>query len=167
MKKEAEISEDGIYRYSLMRCWDTQLPTVLWVMLNPSTADAVQDDSTISCCIRFSRSWGYGSLEVGNLFAFRATDPNDLKSHPDPIGPFNDERLKDMAKRADIVIAAWGDHGIRILPGRIDQVMSLLGTEVHALNAPGRSFLTKNEQPRHPGRLPKTTKPRLWVESGT
>ena len=167
MKKTAEISEDGKYRYSLTRCWDVQRPTALWVMVNPSKANAVEDDPTITRCIGFSKAWGYGSMEVGNLFALVATDPNKLTDHPDPIGTFNDERLKDMVKRADIVIAAWGDNGIRHSSDRVDQVVPLLGPKVYALNVPGSPFLTKARQPRHPGRVHQTTTLKVWLEPGT
>jgi hypothetical protein len=164
MKRDAEISEDKVYRYSLKRCWDKQLPSVLWVMLNPSKADAYQDDHTITMCIHFSESWGYGKLEVGNLFALRSTDPTVLKDHPNHIGPLNDEWLKDMAKRADRVVAAWGDHG-STFPNRIRQVLPILGPEVYALSVPNESFLTKKQQPRHPSRVSKSADLKLWNPS--
>ena len=160
MKKGAELSEDGIYRYSLTRCWDEQLPTILWVMLNPSRADASRDDNTITRCINFSRSWGYGSLEVGNLFALRTPNPIELMGHPDPVGPLNDEWLKRMVGRCDMVIAAWGEPKIPILFSRIDQVMPLLGPEVYAVNASDRPLLTAGGEPRHPRILPISAKPK-------
>lgn len=85
MEKYACI--DGDYRYILGRKWDEKKPQVTFVMLNPSTADAQQDDPTLGKCIKFATSWDYGSLEVVNLFAYRATKPCELRKVSDPIGP--------------------------------------------------------------------------------
>ena len=86
----ADFDPTGVYRYSLWREWDARAPAVAFVMLNPSTADAGKDDPTIRRCASFARSWGYGSLEVVNLFAYRASEPKRLRQTPDPIGPAND-----------------------------------------------------------------------------
>ncbi len=79
MKKGAIISECGKYRYQLWRIWDESLPKVLFIMHNPSKADADNDDPTIRRCIGYAKFWGYGGIYVGNLFPYRATDPNELK----------------------------------------------------------------------------------------
>ena len=71
----AVFSDDMVYRYRLWRTWDPDLPTCLFIMLNPSTADHEQNDPTIRRCLDFAKQWGYGQLLVGNLFALRATDP--------------------------------------------------------------------------------------------
>lgn len=105
----AVLSDDGVYRYELGRRW-ADGPCDLWIMLNPSTADATLDDPTIRRCIGFSKGWGAGSLIVVNLFALRATDPAALLRHPDPVGPDNDERIADLAASAERVVAAWGAH---------------------------------------------------------
>src|SRR4028119_2392792 len=81
------------YRYALWRTWDAARPPVAFVLLNPSTADARRDDPTIRRCANFARTWGFGGLEVVNLFAFRATHPTDLKCAADPVGPQNDVHL--------------------------------------------------------------------------
>jgi hypothetical protein len=107
----AIISSCGSYRYRLERIWDRDLPKVAFIMLNPSTADADQDDPTIRRCIRFARDWGFGGLLVGNLFALRSTDPKALYDHADPIGPYNDDQLLSIAKSARKIICAWGTHG--------------------------------------------------------
>lgn len=83
----------------------------MFVGLNPSTADELLDDPTIRRCVAFARSWGYGALCMTNLFAFRATDPDVMKSADDPVGPENDQHLQDLANGASVVIAAWGVHG--------------------------------------------------------
>jgi hypothetical protein len=140
----AIIDPTGTYRYRLWRQWDRTQPRVAFVMLNPSTADAVTDDPTIRRCIRLAQSWGYGSVEVVNLFAYRATQPAVLRRVADPIGPKNDRYLLQTRRRARTIIAAWGNHGL--LGGRGRVVLRLLGNEAgwHCLG------MTKHGQPRHP-----------------
>jgi hypothetical protein len=82
------------YRYSLERTWDDSLPTVMWVMMNPSVADPVYDDPTVAKCRRYSEDWGAGRMLVGNTLVFRATDQRGLMTVPDPIGPDNDPTCK-------------------------------------------------------------------------
>ena len=79
MIKGAVISECGKYRYQLWRIWDESKPLLLWVMLNPSTADANENDATINKLIRITTKLGYGGFYVGNLYPYRATDPKELK----------------------------------------------------------------------------------------
>lgn len=105
----AEI--DGDYRYRLWRDVGGAGREVLWVMLNPSTADGQHNDATIRKCIRFSQLWGYGRFTVMNLFAFRATDPKDMKAAADPVGPRNDDVLAEGMARAKAVVVAWGANG--------------------------------------------------------
>ena len=111
IKKSAEISPDGMFRYSLERTWDEGKPTVLFICLNPSTADAVEDDATVRRMVSFARQFGGGRLLVGNLFAFRSKNRNDLLKADDPVGPENDKYLDKLIKSADIVVAAWGNFG--------------------------------------------------------
>ena len=95
MIKSAEIDPTGLYRYSLYRGWETNAPKrIAFVMLNPSRADATNDDPTLCRCISFARSWGYGSLEVVNLFAYRASKPEELKTVTDPVGSENDRYIQ-------------------------------------------------------------------------
>jgi hypothetical protein len=112
MGRAAIVSGDGKYRYLLHRVWDAGKPRALFVMLNPSTADAEIDDPTIRSCIRLSKSWGYGSFEVVNLYAFRATDPRALAREPFPVGPDNSGAQDAAIERCDVVICAWGAHEI-------------------------------------------------------
>jgi hypothetical protein len=85
--------------------------TVLFVGLNPSTADQTQDDPTIRRCAGFARKWGYDWLLMGNLNAFRSTDPRKLPTDPlDAVGPENQEALDWMIHRADLIVAAWGKN---------------------------------------------------------
>jgi hypothetical protein len=140
----AIISRCGLYRYSLTRTWDTG-QTLAWVMLNPSTADADQDDATIRRCIAFSQSWGYGRLVVVNLFALRATDPKELKSAADPIGPGNDVHLMSTLHFADAILCAWGVGGE--LHGRGERIKERLRAAKLSACCLG---LTRGGQPKHP-----------------
>lgn len=142
MKSDASISACGMYRYRLWRLLGTG-PDCVFVMLNPSTADATQDDPTIRRCVSFARREGCGSLTVVNLFAFRATSPADMKSASDPIGPKNDEHLINVITGATgPVIAAWGAHGSFL--GRDHIVRGLTNISMLCLG------FTKDGSPRHP-----------------
>ena len=149
-KKSAIISEDKQYRYELRRIWQTKTGLVCWVMLNPSVADANLDDPTIRRCMGYTARWGYGGIIVVNLFALRATDPNDLHDSIDPIGTGNRQYIKRANAEASLTIAAWGDHGKYL--GRDKIVMEML-TKPHYLT------LTKNGSPRHPLRLRNELQP--------
>lgn len=149
----AVISDDGVYRYELRRTWAIDLPHMTFVMLNPSTADALQDDPTIRRCRGFAEREGCGTLRVLNLYAFRATKPQRLweayAKGVDIVGPDNDAWLESAPGRQDIVVAAWGAHGA---PDRVEQVRRILssrGDDVFALS------LTKAGAPGHPLYLPK------------
>ena len=97
IEKGAIISDCNKYRYSLWRIWDKEKPIFTFVGLNPSTADHEQDDRTIRRCINFAKSWGGGGIYMANLFAYRATEPQEMMSQEDPIGPDNDAHLKQLA----------------------------------------------------------------------
>jgi hypothetical protein len=146
----AVISEDGLYRYRLSRSWLGVGGAVLFVCLNPSTADAATDDATVRRMMGFARAWGHRELLVGNLFAYRATDPRELRKLKDPIGPENAERI----------VAAWGadwmirqgssmyarSRELRSWPRRVWELLSEHGT-VECLGE------TRHGHPRHPLRL--------------
>jgi hypothetical protein len=151
LERGAAFDPTGTYRYCLWRCWDAGRPRVTFIMLNPSTADAVRDDPTIRRCMAFVCSWGGGSLEVVNLFAYRTGRPALLRAAPDPVGPRNDWYLLRAARRADRLIAAWGNHGV--LHARDRTVLHLLAdqAELFCLGT------TRLGQPRHP----------LYVRAGT
>lgn len=151
----ALFSDCDTYRYRLWRLWDTELPTMNVIGLNPSTADATNDDPTIRRCIGFARAWGYGGLVMTNLFAFRATDPREMKRAADPVGPDNNRHLVDVARAAGMVIAAWGTHGTHV--GRAQAVSALIDVPVYCL---GR---TKGAAPKHPLYLSKATQPEVYA----
>lgn len=159
MKRDAVISDCGTYRYLLCRTWDTALPAVCFIMLNPSTADAMQDDPTIRRCLGFAKSLGFGRLEVTNLFAYRATDPKDLyaaaRAGVDVVGADNDAWLLSAAQCCALTICAWGNQGGFLK--RSQKVLDLLlthGLRAHALRVSGTG------QPAHPLYLPGSLTPK-------
>lgn len=111
MEKRAILSADRKYRYVLTRIWDETKPTVVFIGLNPSTADEEVDDKTIRKCIGYAKRWGYGKLIMVNLFAFRSTDPYMLKKVEDPVGPDNDSYIQKCVSESNLVIACWGNDG--------------------------------------------------------
>lgn len=145
------------YRYSLSRTWNPAGPKVLFVMLNPSTATEVQNDPTVERCERRSRHLGFGGFRVTNIFAWRATDPRDMKAASDPIGPDNDQILLDGAKWADQVIAAWGVHGAHLQRGQaVAEQLQNSTTQLFHLG------LSKAGHPKHPLYLPYSQQPQPW-----
>jgi len=149
MKMDAEISECGQYRYFLSRVWDESKPGVLWIMLNPSTADHVENDNTIRRCITFSQDLGAGHLGVVNLFALRSKNPDDLKIAEDPVGPENDKAILAKLNEYTTIIAGWGTKGSYL--GRNQQVIDLIksNTTLHCLKR------TKHGHPQHPLYVPR------------
>ncbi len=134
------------------------LPTVNFLMLNPSTADAFQLDPTNRRCVGFAQRWGFGSMVTTNIFAFRSTDPAGLRTAKDAVGPANDDAICEAAMAADLVIAAWGTHGE--LHGRSEAVRRLLreaGVSLQVLR------LTKAGHPGHPLYVAGDTLPSIWL----
>lgn len=138
----AGFSRDRRYRYRLERRWG-EGPRVCWVLLNPSTADARQDDRTLARCIAFARSWGAGSVEVVNLFGLVSTDPAALCREPDPVGRGNAPAVRRALRRADVVVAGWGNLP-RSLEDRAVPLAAMVAGRAWCLG------LTKRGQPRHP-----------------
>lgn len=143
----AIISSCGNYRYSLSRIWDKSKPTVLFVMLNPSTADELENDNTINRCIGFAKSWGYGGLYVANLFSYRSRNPKALLNTKDPFGEKNESTLYRLQEECEIVVCAWGNYPIvnKILKGKDPLDFYVFDKEkLHYLK------LSKNGTPTHP-----------------
>lgn len=111
MKNDAVFSKCKKYRYALWRTWDSTRPYAMFIGLNPTAADAINNNPTINRCIGFAKSWGYGGLCLTNLFAYLSAQPTGLRVAKDPIGPDNDQWLAKLAKDAGIIIAAWGNDG--------------------------------------------------------
>jgi len=102
------------YRYRLWRIWDKQKLPLVMVMLNPSIANAEQNDPTVERCQRRVMAMGYGGLHVTNIFALVSTDPAALYEIDDPVGPENDAAILDAVKDAGMVLCAWGTHGTHV-----------------------------------------------------
>jgi hypothetical protein len=152
MKRYAVISECGRFRYRLWRKWGCGSP-LLFVMLNPSTADATIDDATIRRCLRFAEAHNFGELEVVNLFAYRATDPLALRHAGYPVGPDNDDHIREAARDSAAVCVAWGAHATGLVRPR--EVLDLLRAIVH----PTRLYClrtTRSGYPQHPLMLPSS-----------
>ena len=153
----AVYSECERYRYSLTRVWNPSGKRVLFVMLNPSTATEVQNDPTVERCERRARHLGFGAFRVTNIFAWRATDPRDMRAADDPVGPENDAALIEGADWADEVIAAWGVHGAHKGRGpEVAQLLARLKMPVFHLG------LSKAGHPKHPLYLPYAQSPVRW-----
>ena len=158
--RSAKLSDCKKYRYELIREWSrsdfapnaTKERQVVFCLLNPSTADAVEDDPTIKRCVGFTQEWGYSRMVVVNLFAFRATDSSELSKCPNPVGKSNNSYILKNAKEAALFVAGWGTKG-RML-NRDNSVLNMLrsnSTVVHALGKNG------DGTPKHPLRLKKST----------
>lgn len=158
-KNKAVISQCGRYRYNLARVWDSRKPKVLFVMLNPSTADADIDDPTIRRCRGFAMDWGFGGLDVVNLFAFRATDPKSLLLENDPIGRLNLLSLTLSCISASLIICAWGNEQIlRKIDCREQlKVLQRYSDKLHCLE------LSIFGIPKHPLYLSKDLRPQPFV----
>lgn len=149
-----------LYRYVLKRHWDETRPVVNFIMLNPSTADATQLDTTLRRCLGYSIAWGYGGFVITNLFAYRSKDRMILRAVQEPVGRDNDKHLIEQAKEAGLVVCGWGPDGR--LGNRSEVVKAMLqdaGIVLHYLKlvGPGKRF------PGHPLYLPSELVPLPWL----
>jgi hypothetical protein len=145
------------WRYLLWRCWDAKKPVANFLMLNPSTADEVKLDPTCARARDYAERWGYGALIVTNIFAFRDTNPDQMKAAADPVGPGNDAAILRAAREAALVVCAWGNHGTH--RERSASVVKILGNKkikLHALR------VNANGEPAHPLYLPGRLNPLAW-----
>ena len=149
----AEFSACRNYRYVLWRrCWwwseyDQQ---VMFVGLNPSTADETEDDPTIRRCIGFAKSWGYSGLLMMNAFAFRATSPKVMMAADDPVGPDNDEAFGYRRSQVGLIVAAWGNHCSK------ERELEVLRAINHPVFCLGHN---QSGSPKHPLYIKATTHP--------
>ena len=153
----AEFSVCRRWRTLLWRRWDEARPIANFLMLNPSTADETVLDPTCARARDYAERWGYGSLLVTNVFAWRATDPGEMRAAADPVGKGNDTAILRAARKAQLVVCAWGNHGLHL--GRSGAVLRLLrgaGVALHVLQ------LNASGEPAHPLYLPGRLRPCLW-----
>lgn len=154
----AEYSACERYRYTLTRVWDPHGQRALFIMLNPSTATEVQNDPTVERCERRARALGFGAFRVLNIFAYRATDPRDMRRAADPVGPDNDAAILGSLDWADRIICAWGTHGAHLDRGpSVEKSLREAGAELHHLG------LSKDGHPKHPLYIGYAVQPTLWI----
>ncbi len=142
----AIISACGQYRYQLTRAPQQSYPTsgtALFIMLNPSTADASLDDPTIRRCRGFAKSWDCNGIVVANLYALRATNPGELWKHADPVGEENDWHLAALIREHETIVCAWGANA---KPDRVDTLRKMF----HRMSRPMCLGTTNAGAPRHP-----------------
>ncbi len=160
------------HRYMLWRTWDdgvtvfaSELPILVWWMLNPSTADHLHDDQTVRRCIAFAKMWGFGGIIVVNCYGLRSTSPAAMLRHRDRVGAQNDTVLRAVIDRQlrceppserPRVVVAWGEH---IELEREDAITALLLELAIGTHCLGR---TKRGRPRHPSRLAYDTPLEPW-----
>ena len=152
MIRGADFSKCGKYRYTLRRTWDESLPNVLFISLNPSTADETYDDPTNRRGVSFAKRWSYGGVVFCNLFAYRTPYPVELKKAKEPVGKDNDKWLRKEVRKAGLVVASWGNHGEFM--NRSKEVRKIFNN-LHCLG------LTKLGEPKHILYLKKTLVPKL------
>ncbi len=157
----AVYSDCERYRYLLTRVWDPARPRALFVMLNPSTATEVQNDPTVERCERRARTLGFGAFRVTNIFAWRATDPKEMRAQPDPVGPENDRAILESVDWAAgpgaRIVCAWGAHGAHLARGAaVERLLRNTGRELFHLG------LTKAGDPKHPLYIGYDRQPELW-----
>ena len=154
----AVYSDCEIYRYRLERVWAAGAKSLLFVMLNPSTATEVQNDPTVERCERRARALGFGGFAVANIFAFRATDPRVMRAAADPVGPENNAAILALAGAADRVLCAWGNHGALLGRGAaVAALLRLQGADLFHLG------LTQAGAPKHPLYISYAAQPMLWA----
>ena len=159
----AQFSKNGKYRYLLGRNIGDSSRQILFIMLNPSTATDTKSDQTITRCANFARAWGYGTMEVVNLFAFKSAYPAVLQKAERPVGRRNNGYIRNAVNRADRVILAWSGEVAksRDFKRRAARVLKMVCKRAR----PYHLGFTKTGEPRHPRVLPKSATPKRWKKS--
>ncbi len=148
------------YRYALTRVWEPDQSRVLFVMLNPSTATEVQNDPTVERCERRARALRFGAFRVCNIFAWRATDPRNMRAQSDPVGPANDDAILEGCDWADMIVCAWGTHAEHLRRGpEVERLMRKTGLPLKHLG------LSKAGHPKHPLYIGYSVQPEFWPSS--
>jgi len=153
----AEFSVCRRWRTLLWRRWDEARPIANFLMLNPSTADETVLDPTCARARDYAERWGYGTLLVTNVFAWRATDPGEMRAAANPVGKGNDTAILRAARKAQLVVCAWGNHGAHLeRSGAVLRLLRGAGVALHVLR------LNAGGEPAHPLYLPGRLRPRPW-----
>jgi hypothetical protein len=157
-KRSAKLSACGTYRYALARTWNPVLGAVLFILLNPSDADAIDDDATVRKCIGFTHRWGHGAVWIANMFAYRTPKPAALRraqrSGVDIVGPLNREAILANAADASRIVVGWGANAVSWAPYAAQVVGAVRARVAHPVECLG---LTNDGMPRHPLRLAYST----------
>ena len=149
----ARFSKCRKYRYTLWRIWDDSKPKIMFLGLNPSTADEINNDPTVTRCINYSKSWGYGGMYMMNIFAFRTTYPIELKKTNDPVGKNNDYWIQKIYNNAHKCVGVWGNDGE--FKNRFEVIFKLI-PKLYCLK------INNSGQPAHPLYLRSDLKPFIF-----
>ena len=156
METSAIMSDCGKYRYELHRTWDKDKGKVLFIMLNPSTADIHNNDLTTIRCMNFAKKWGYGGIMIGNIYPFRAKRPKDLRKWLKDGGTyqfFNRDAVHQLAEQADLIVCAWGCNYKEGIPDWVKELK-----DIHCLE-----LCDDGLTPKHPlGNLSKDLLPKQY-----
>jgi hypothetical protein len=161
-KAGATFDETRKFRYTLWRNWSQTLyvpERCAFIGLNPSTADEHQLDPTVTRCVNWSKEWGFGGMAMLNLFAYRATDPTDMKKHPSPCGLDNCDAIRNVVNSASRVVLCWGNHGTHMDRAQYVTSELLKGVDRDRIFTFGTNL---NGEPKHPLYLRGDTPLELW-----
>jgi hypothetical protein len=158
----AVFSDDEKYRYVLSRDWNENGNIIVWIMLNPSIGDDTKLERTTAGCMKRSLAWNFSGMVVINLFAYIATNPNELKQVKDPIGDLNNGFISGIGRDAPdntVFVAAWGNNGNFM--NRDKEVVEMLqNRDLYCLG------ITQEGNPRHPLHMSHSIRPELWCGAG-
>jgi hypothetical protein len=153
----AKFSPCKKYRLQLWRIWDDHLPKIMFIMLNPSSADAKRDDPTIRRCINFTKKWGYGGIYVGNLYPLISPKPKLLLRSSSVYHLDNKSNLNEMAKKCTRIVCAWGNFLVIKKLGFPDDFFLELKDKLYYIS------ISKNKTPKHPLYLSGNLEMKKWL----
>ena len=146
----AVFDQHRAYRFVLWRFWN-DAPRVLFIGLNPSTANELQSDPTIRRCIGFAQNWDYGGIYFCNLYSYVSTDPRLLSSE-EALHRANIPAITMATSLSVLTVAAWGD-GVELVENG-----KSVARHITKIIEPSLCFgLTQKGNPKHPLYLPGGT----------
>lgn len=161
----AVFSPNRGWRYRLVRVWDPDKPRLGWVIFNGSRADDHRTDPTVRRCIGFARAWGYGGVDIANLYGLVSKNPAGVGHHVDPVGPDNDRHLAAVCSENDLTVLAWGTNAdtdrVHVVAQMLRRLAKRHGGSLAVLD------WTRGAQPLHPLLAPKDTTPKCLTLSGS